>query len=162
MKKVEEKAKEGASNNRVWVANRQRSLVVDRERIRDVAVFVLDAVGVRDAELSVVLVSDRGIRKLNRDYLGRNRPTDVLAFSQREGEGGDLHPSFLGDVVISVETASAEADQRGSSLNQELNTLLVHGILHLLGHEHTQGRKEAARMNRKQKALVQRIGRRFS
>lgn len=157
MKKVDEKGREKDLGNRVWVANRQRRVAVDRERIEGVAVFVLDAMGLKDAELSVVLLSDRGICKLNRQYLERNRPTDVLAFSQREGEGGDLYPCFLGDVVISVETAAQEAKQRGVSLNQELDTLLVHGVLHLLGHEHTRGRQEAARMNRKQKVILQKV-----
>ncbi len=144
-----------------WVANRQRKFPVDRDRIRKAALFVLDAMGMVGAELSVVFVSDRRIRQLNRDYLSRNGPTDVLAFSQREGEGGDVNPSVLGDVVISTETASRQAAERGMRIEEEMDVLLVHGILHLLGYEHTLARNEAQRMARKEKSLLKEIQKRF-
>jgi len=152
-----ERGEKGAGRNHVWVANRQRKVAVDRKRIKQVAEFVLHGLGMKGMELSVVLVSDRRIQELNRTYLGRSRPTDVLAFSQTEGEGGGLHPGFLGDVVISVETAAREAKERGRGLQEELDLLLVHGILHLAGYEHTETKQEAARMFRKQRALLKKI-----
>ena len=80
-------------------------------------------------ELSVLLTDDEGIRPLNRDYRGKDAPTDVLSFEQ----GGAL----LGDVVVSVETASRRVDPTaGWTLDDELTFLLIHGVLHLLGHDH--------------------------
>ncbi len=141
----------------VLISNRQRKVAVDCKRLRQVADLVLESLGFEEAELSVLLVSDRRIQQLNRQYLGRNRPTDVLAFAQWEGGGEALHPDWLGDVVISAETAEEQAAQEGAELNQELDLLLVHGILHLIGYEHTGGSEEAAVMGRKQRQLLRRI-----
>ncbi|MCX8053032.1 MAG: rRNA maturation RNase YbeY [Armatimonadetes bacterium] len=90
-----------------------------------------------DTEVSVLLADDEMVRVLNRDYRGVDAPTDVLAFSQLEGddfgaEGGNV----LGDVVISVETAARQAEEHGHSLDKEIELLLVHGLLHLLGYDH--------------------------
>lgn len=147
-----------AEGRRVLISNRQRKVAVDTGRLRKVADLVLESLGFEEAELSVLLVSDRRIRQLNQQYLGRNRPTDVLAFAQWEGGGKRLHPGWLGDVVISAETAQRQGDE----LNQELDLLLVHGILHLIGHEHTGASEEAAVMTRKQKQLLRRVRQRFS
>lgn len=161
MKETERKGKD-AVKNRVLVANRQRKIVVDRKRIGRIAEFLLQQLNTKGMELSVALVSDRKIAELNRTYLGRSRPTDVLAFSQIEGEGGRFHPGFLGDVVISMETAAKQANEQGIRLEEELDLLLVHGILHLLGYEHTKGRTEATRMLRKQGVLLKRVRENFS
>jgi probable rRNA maturation factor len=88
------------------------------------------------AELSIVLTNDDQIQKLNRIYRKKNRPTDVLAFAQREGEIGAPAGRLLGDVVVSVPTARRQAAQRGESLGAELTMLLAHGLLHLLGWDH--------------------------
>jgi probable rRNA maturation factor len=82
----------------------------------------------RPVELSILLTDDAGIRPLNRDYRGRDEATDVLSF---EGDG-----PLLGDVVISVETATSRVGQAGWTLEDELLFLLIHGTLHLLGHDH--------------------------
>jgi len=147
--------------NRVGIVNRQRQRAVDRLRLGKVAAYVLRSEGVREGELSLVLVSDRGIRELNRRYLGMDRPTDVLSFSQSEGEGGGRAPGLLGDVVISVETAQRQAQAAGVVFERELDLLLVHGILHLLGYEHTGSPVEARKMNLKQRSLVRQVQRRF-
>lgn len=107
--------------------------LVDLERV---ASLVLIEFGLEDAELSVVLCDDAFIQPLNRDYRGKDKPTDVLSFSQREGEEADPDDPVLGDVVISVPIASAQAAERGHSLGHELRVLLVHGICHLLGYDH--------------------------
>ena len=92
--------------------------------------------GCPEAEVGCLLVTDRRIRALNRRYRGEDTPTDVLAFSQREGGGPPGQPGLLGDVVISVETAARQAARAGHSLTREAALLLIHGILHLLGHDH--------------------------
>jgi probable rRNA maturation factor len=149
-------------DSRVLISNRQRKVAVDCRRMREVAHFVLESLGFEEAELSVVLVSDRRMQQLNRQYLARDRPTDVLAFAQWEGGGKELHPACMGDVVISAETAAGQAEHAAVHLNQELDLLLVHGILHLIGYEHTGPPEEAIAMRRKQRQLVRRIRKRFS
>lgn len=88
------------------------------------------------AELSVVLCSDAHIASLNAQWRGVEGPTDVLSFPQDDEDG-----VLLGDIVISVETAAAQATERGLELVDEIRVLLVHGLLHLLGYDH-EGEKE--------------------
>lgn len=97
---------------------------------------MLAALRMRDAELSILLCDDATIHALNRDYRGKDQPTDVLAFAMREGEGGALHPKLLGDVVISLETARRQAREHDRTVVQEVTFLLAHGLLHLLGYDH--------------------------
>jgi probable rRNA maturation factor len=99
-------------------------------------------------------VTDPEIHSLNRQYRGKDKPTDVLSFPLADA----LQSFLLGDVVISIETAARQAQQRGHSLREELQILLIHGILHLLGYDHEVSRREAIRMHRKEreaKALLE-------
>lgn len=95
--------------------------------------------GCPKGELSVVIVDDAGIRALNRDYLGKDRPTNVISFAMQEGEGAGVAPQLLGDVVISAETAARDAAEAGQPFESELYFLLLHGILHLRGYDHERG-----------------------
>ncbi len=88
-----------------------------------------------EVEISIVYCSDDFIRQLNRDYRGFDRPTDVLSFAQEELEYPADAPEVLGDVVISLETSARQAAEGGRTLQQEVEWLLVHGILHLLGYD---------------------------
>lgn len=97
---------------------------------------MLDAVRMTSAELSIVLTGDAEIQELNRAYRGKNRPTDVLAFAQRDGPLAHLAGDILGDVVLSVPTARRQARAHRHNLVSELTMLLAHGILHLLGWDH--------------------------
>ncbi len=117
------------------------------------ALALLRLLGV-DGELSVVLVGDAEMQRLNRDYRHRDRPTDVLAFAMREGEDGRLHPEVLGDVVISLDTAARQADARRNTCADEVRVLLTHGLLHLLGYDHERSPVEARRMFRRQRRLL--------
>jgi probable rRNA maturation factor len=96
------------------------------------------------------------MRRLNREWRGKDRPTDVLSFSLREGEHGGV-ASALGDVVISLETAARQARDRRSSLASEVDRLLVHGILHLAGYDHEVSAREERRMKRKEREMLARI-----
>ena len=109
--------------------------------------------GLPDAELSILLVDDAQIQDLNRRHLGRDKPTNVLAFSMREGEFSTLHPQLLGDLVISVETAQRQSNRFGLNGMEMIILLMVHGVLHLLGYEHEGTRKGAREMTIKQKEL---------
>jgi len=117
---------------------------------------LLAALRLPDAELSVLLVSDAVIHRLNRDWRGKDRPTDVLSFSQLEGEGAPPG-GLLGDVVISVDTARRQAGARGVSLASESERLLIHGLLHLLGYDHEGSPAEARRMQRRERLLARRL-----
>lgn len=113
--------------------------------------------GLPEAELSILLVNDQQIREMNRKYLGRDRPTNVLSFSMKEGDYSSLHPHLLGDLVISIETAKRESRAWGLNPMEMIILLMIHGILHLVGYEHESSRREARKMAAKQKELFQRV-----
>ena len=110
-----------------------------------------------DSEVSVSLVGDSQIRELNRRYLDRDKPTNVLAFSMREGAFVSLHPQLLGDVVISVDTARRQSNRFGLKEVEMVILLMIHGILHLLGYEHEGTKKGSNEMALKQKELFRRV-----
>jgi len=140
---------------KIWIRNRQKPIPLDLKKIRRVVRKILAKLGLPDAELSLLLVDDKQIQELNLRFLGRDKPTNVLAFSMREGEYSSLHPHLLGDLVISIETAKRQSKQSGLNEMEMLTLLLIHGILHLLGYEHEGTKKEAREMTLKQKELFQ-------
>ena len=113
----------------VVLLNRQRRRRVSPARLRRVLDGAARALRVR-GEVSLVLAGDRLLHRLNRDFRGKDRPTDVLSFPGDGGEAG------LGDVVISVETAARNARALGRPLAQEIDVLALHGFLHVLGYDH--------------------------
>jgi len=113
----------------VVLLNRQRRRRVSAARLRRVLGGAAEALRAR-GEVSLVLAGDRLLHRLNRDYRGKDRPTDVLSFPGDGGEAG------LGDVVISVETAARNARALGRPLAQEIDVLALHGFLHVLGYDH--------------------------
>jgi probable rRNA maturation factor len=128
---------------------------LDVRKFRRRAERLLKLLELQQCELSVLLTNDAEMTDLNRTYRNRNRTTDVLSFPQLSDGQGGYHPAILGDVVISVTTARRQAKVRRSPLLEELTILLVHGVLHLIGHEHEKaGRKRAASMRREQRRLV--------
>jgi probable rRNA maturation factor len=129
---------------------------IERRALARKARIVLEALGLDASELSVSLVGDAEIRRLNRRYRGKDRPTDVLSFSLREGEFGDVATS-IGDVVISLETAKRQALENGFTFPEEVDRLLVHGILHLAGYDHEVSPREERRMKRKASEMLRRI-----
>jgi len=139
----------------VLVAMRGRRVPALARRLAGRARRMLDVLGLGSAELSLVLVSDRVMHDLNRDWRGKDRPTDVLAFAQ--GEEGPAPHGLLGDVIISVDTARRQAASLGHSLVVEADRLLVHGLLHLLGYDHERSPAEARRMQRKERAVLRAI-----
>ena len=141
----------------VQIDNRQDKLKIPLKKIQKTAGAILNALDFPDGELSILLVDDQQIAKLNLRYLNRKGPTNVIAFSMREGQFNDITPNLLGDVVISLETARSEANAAQISLQNRFNELLIHGILHLLGYDHEQTQKEADRMEEKSNWLLERI-----
>jgi probable rRNA maturation factor len=108
-----------------------------------------------DADLAIVLTGDDQIRTLDRNYLGKDTPTDVLSFpaSETDPETGRL---YLGDIVISVPMAEAQAAVGGHSLEAEVSLLVVHGVLHLIGYDHAET-EEKNLMWEAQKAILLRL-----
>ncbi len=117
------------------------------------------------AEVSVSFVDNEAIHKLNLEYRGKDKPTDVLSFPMWEGdeEGiGDIDPNgeavLLGDIILSVEKAYAQAEEYGHSIERELAFLSVHSTLHLLGYDHEVSEEDEAYMNKKQEEVLIKIG----
>jgi probable rRNA maturation factor len=133
---------------------RRRGLpAVDKGLLRRRARRILDVLGCDSAELSVCLVEDDTIEALNAAHRGKRRPTDVLSFSLIEGSHAQFRRGLLGDVVIGVETAARQASAQGRDLNDEIARLLIHGVLHLLGHDHVRA-AEARRMRAEERRLA--------
>jgi probable rRNA maturation factor len=114
------------------------------------------------ASVGVLLIGDREMQTFNRDYRGIDRTTDVLSFSQLEGALFQEHTSELGDIVISPAQALRQAAERGETFDQEMNMLLIHGLLHLIGYDHEKNSYQARKMRTMEKELlfaVKKVGR---
>jgi len=131
------------------ISNSQREFLVSTAR--EVVRFALEKQGrdTQNSEVSVLFTGDDFIADLNKQYRDEDGPTDVLSFPMMEFDG-DIEevsipelPDILGDIVISLDTASRQADAHGKTLREELALLLVHGTLHLLGYDHDEPQKEA-------------------
>jgi probable rRNA maturation factor len=105
------------------------------------------------AEISLLFTDDAEIRRLNRDYRGKNQPTNVLSFPQNPALSGGL----LGDVVLAAETVASEAALAEKPLEHHVAHLIVHGFLHLLGYHH-EGEEEAEMMEALERAALSRMG----
>jgi probable rRNA maturation factor len=105
---------------------------------------MLSALQMQKAELSIVLTGDKQIHKLNKLYRSKDRPTDVLAFAMQEGEFGTVSAGLLGDVIVSIPTATRQARERKVAPLDEVTMLIAHGILHLLGWDHDTDAKDRA------------------
>lgn len=135
----------------IEVLNRQRLARIDVHRVANLADATLGAVGRAGGGLTVVLVRARAMRDLNRTYRNQDRATDVLSFPANDGQAGIDNTgfigeaAFLGDVVVSVDTAREQAAEAGHSVERELDELVMHGVLHLCGYDHE---TDSGEMNR--------------
>ena len=137
---------------RFVVQNRQRRFAVDASGLAAFLERVARDVAPGDPRGATLrIVSDRRIRDLNRRFRDRDQPTDVLAFPSDplpEGLLPEDEAEYLGDLVVSAETATRQAAETGVELDAELRTLALHGFLHLLGYDHEQDRGEMERLER--------------
>ncbi|GAG85958.1 unnamed protein product [marine sediment metagenome] len=133
--------------------------------LQSIARQVLAAQGAgAEVELGLVIATEERVKQLNRDYRGRDEPTDVLAFSAREEVGADLPPFVqppdgvlhLGEVIISYPQAAMQAEEHQHSVKKELAILIIHGVLHLLGYEHDKPKLER-QMRAREAELLSRI-----
>ncbi len=107
-------------------------------------------------DISVVLTDDRRLHELNREYLGIDAPTDVLSFPASESDP-DTGVPYLGDILISIPRAKAQAKAEGHALDAEVQLLVVHGVLHLLGHDHAK-QGEKSKMWKAQAEILAELG----
>ena len=133
--------------------------------IRRTILETLDYEGMEnDVEVSVTFVDDKGIQELNNKFRKKDAPTDVLSFPLFDYEGESDEPIFdelshnLGDIVISLERAMAQANEFGHSFEREVAFLVAHSMLHLLGYDHETGEEDEADMRRRQSDIMERLG----
>lgn len=143
----------GPTENTVEILNRQRKFLLDKPVLAAAIASVLDTLGVTGQELNVVLLSDRNMRIMNRDYRGIDTTTDVISFPMKEGDWGDPSGTLLGDIALSLETIARQSTEphndgrpHTGTPRKELALMTIHGILHLLGHTHEPGTPEADKM----------------
>ena len=139
----------------ILLTNRQKRHRFKSQYLKKVAERILNGLGCPDGtELSISIVGDRSIRIINREYLAKDRPTNVISFSLQEGDCSGINPDALGDVIISADTAAREAEEGGMAFFERLSFLLMHGILHLCGYDHERsGEAEAVKMQQKEQQL---------
>jgi probable rRNA maturation factor len=153
---VKEKATEARKKQKaatILITSHQKQVKLDRVGLRRDVRKALELLGAGERELSLLFVDDEGIRTINRDYLRRDRPTNVIAFSLSEGSFGAVNPELLGDVVVSVETAGREASAASIPAGDAILNLILHGILHLAGYDHEKSGGRARIMSAVQEAL---------
>jgi probable rRNA maturation factor len=142
----------------IQVSVNQSRIEINPTRLRDVAERILNALGYTEVELSILIVDDEEMARLNLEYREVDSTTDVLSFPMWEGEFGDVCDEMLGDIVISAPTAQAMSEQHHSTLDRVMDLLLVHGVLHLVGLDHEAGEEEARRMQEKTLELLGLLG----
>ncbi|HJU92558.1 MAG TPA: rRNA maturation RNase YbeY [Pyrinomonadaceae bacterium] len=113
----------------IEVVSRQRRVRIDTDAWADFAAKALDAIGRSGSSATIAFVSDKSIRKLNQQFRGIDKATDVLSFPADEAD-------LLGDVAVSVDTAAAQAEENGLTFENEIAQLILHGLLHLSGYDH--------------------------
>lgn len=109
-----------------------------------------------EADITIVLTDDSQLHELNREFLGVDAPTDVLSFPASESDP-ETGAAYLGDILISVPRAAQQAQAAGHPVEAEVQLLVVHGVLHLLGHDHAEA-EEKARMWAEQAKVLERLG----
>jgi probable rRNA maturation factor len=139
----------------VEVINRQRRHKVQAKRWREFTEQALRAVGAEDRDATVVFVSDAAMRKLNQQFRGKDSATDVLSFPSRAESFEAGAETNLGEITIALDRAQAEAKENGLTLVNEVEQLILHGLLHLCGYDHE---TDHGKMNRLELKLRKKLG----
>jgi len=139
----------------IEVVNRQRKLPLDNERWQKFVESTWRVIPTKAEGVTVAFVSDRAMRELNRLWRHKQGTTDVLSFPVEQDEFEKAEGSSLGDVVISVEQAARQAKENGLTLDQEIAQLILHGLIHLCGYDHS---TDEGDMNRLELRLRRRLG----
>jgi rRNA maturation RNase YbeY len=139
----------------IEVVNRQRKMPLDCARWRKFVEKAWQVIPTSAEGVTVAFVSDRAMRELNRLWRHKQGTTDVLSFPVEQDEFEKTEGSSLGDVIISVEQASRQAKENGLTLDQEIAQLILHGLIHLCGYDHS---TDDGSMNRLELRLRRRLG----
>jgi probable rRNA maturation factor len=138
----------------ISIQNRQKQHKVALGRLRRDLKRLLKELDCEGSKISLLLVDDDQIREINKHHLQRDRPTNVISFAMTEGAFGDVNPEILGDIVLSTETAARDALTGHLDFMDEVEFLLIHGLLHLLGYNHENvGSDEAEKMKNGEQEL---------
>jgi probable rRNA maturation factor len=139
----------------VDVVRRAAGRKISSRRLKRVALALLQLAKRQEAELSLALIDNAEMQKLNARYRHKSYAADVLSFPAAKDLPADA--PLLGDVIISVDKAAAQAKEQRHSLDQEVVTLLIHGVVHLLGYDHERSAKDARIMTRLEKKLARQL-----
>jgi probable rRNA maturation factor len=139
----------------IEIINRQRARKINAKQWREFGERALRAAGKNEQAISIVFVSDAAITKLNREFRGKDHVTDVLSFPNQAEPFEHENQTNLGEVVISVQRAAAQAKQNGLTFSNEVQQLFLHGLLHLSGHDHE---ADDGQMNRLELKLRKKLG----
>jgi probable rRNA maturation factor len=138
----------------ISIINRQNKLRIDLAKLRRSLKRLMKELRCEDGEISLVLVDDNQIREMNKIYLKRDYPTNVISFAMTEGQFSHVNPLLLGDIILSVETAYRDAISTNIDFMDEVEFLLIHGLLHLRGYDHEGTRADMAQeMKNKEREL---------
>jgi len=125
----------------------QEQANIDESRVSETALAVFEKQEIDNSEITIIFTNNMHIREINREYREKDYPTDVISFAYMDDPfPGEADDSYLGDIYISVETALAQSTEFGSSYEKEIDRLVIHAILHLMGYDHEKGEKEAELM----------------
>jgi len=139
----------------IEIINRQRVRKISAKPLREFVGVSLGLIKRESRDVSIVFVSDPAIKKLNRQFRGKNYATDVLSFPNHAEAFESHNKETLGEIVISVDRAAAQAKENGLSLSNEVEQLILHGLLHLCGYDHE---TDTGEMNRLELKLRKRLG----
>ena len=137
------------------IVNGQRDRQINQKHWRDFAARAIEAIGNGHKAVTIVFVSDSAIRKLNKQFRGKDKTTDVLSFPNESEPFENENQSQLGEIVISVQRAAAQAKENGLTFSNEVEQLILHGLLHLCGYDHETDKGE---MNRLELKLRKKLG----
>ena len=139
---------------KIQIENQQKRIKIDKRRIRSQVNALLKLLNCANMEISITFVDDAAIRQINKQYLARDKTTNVISFPLQEGEFSDINPEILGDIVISVDTANRDAAKGNLSFDEEILFLIIHGLLHLIGYNHENTpTADVRKMKKKEKEL---------
>lgn len=134
----------------VLIKNSQRSITIDSRSVQRLTKELLTFSGLQGKDIGILLVNNRKITELNTRFFGKQKPTNVISFSYIGGLPGEI----AGEVIISVEKAQEEAERSGVYFAERLFALIIHGLLHIVGHDHEGDKKEGRRMRYREKKLL--------
>jgi|ADKJ01.1.fsa_nt_gi conserved hypothetical protein TIGR00043 len=133
--------KNKTQKNRILINKEVYSKEITKKFLKDITEKILSELNLNNVEISITLTDNERIREINKEWRGKDKPTDVLSFPQDETIGYKYR--LLGDVIISLPYAKAQAEEIGFTLKEEVLRLMIHGILHLLGYDHETNEEDA-------------------